>query len=99
MRSGRRRHRPVREGKTVNKEPRFRRWLTAFLELARVIVLAAVAAGITAGINEIIHLVANSGMNSIEAAMIVAGLTAAGKAWDRTVHEDPNTKASGILPF
>ncbi|HEX5546838.1 MAG TPA: hypothetical protein VFX24_05465 [Ktedonobacterales bacterium] len=83
----------------MDKDQKFRRWLTAFLELARVIVLAAVAAAITAGINEIIHLVANSGMNSIETAMIIGGLTAAGKAWDRTVHEDPNTKAKGILPF
>jgi hypothetical protein len=83
----------------LDQNKKFRRWLTAFLELARVIVLAAVAAAITAGLNEIIRLVANSGINSIEAAMIIAGLTAAGKAWDRTVHEDPNTKASGILPF
>lgn len=77
----------------------FKKWLVGLLEWLRVIVLAALSAAVVAGFNVLTNLVLKWQVPPEVNAVLVAALAAAGKAADRTVHEDPNTQANGILPF
>jgi hypothetical protein len=63
-------------------------------ELGRVVLIAAVSAGLTAALSWA------SGLDDKSVQFIIVSiLTAAGKAWDKYVHENPETTAKGIVPF
>lgn len=78
---------------------KYQKYLVAAKEAARVIVLAAVSAGITAVVGVLVAAVSNAHLGPVEAAIIIGALTSAGKAWDRAIHDDPSTTSTGIVPF
>lgn len=63
-------------------------------EFFRVVVLAAVSAGLTAGISY-----AGGIEDQVLQASLVMALTGIGRAIDKFIHDNPKIKSAGIIPF
>lgn len=68
-------------------------------EFARVVVIAAVSAAVTAGLSAATTFVTGAHLDPFTQSILLSGLTALGKAWDKKVHNDPTTDRNGIVPF
>lgn len=63
-------------------------------EFGRVVVIAAVSAGIVAA-----QAAAGLIQDPIANIILITMLTSIGKAWDKKVHEDETDARTGVVPF
>lgn len=68
-------------------------------EFARVVLIAAVSAAVTAGLSAATTFVTGAHLDPFTQGIILSGLTGLGKAWDKKVHADLTTDRKGIVPF